>query len=174
MTDRLSWFRRQLRASGDSLVWAFEQISVEYQYRLPPAPAYLGDWSPARHMWHVTEYERCVAIPVMQSWLTDNHSDPASWQVDETNWESVQRGRPEKLIANFYTVRQAQINLLGELAEIDWDRQQQTPWGRKPLSMVVTKTFQHTYEHGDILLRMGLWWEDIERELAGEKIRFRG
>jgi hypothetical protein len=49
---------------------------------------------------------------------------------------------------------------LNQLASTDWSTPRQTSWRLKPLSMVVTKTFQHTYEHGDTLLRMGLWWEE--------------
>ena len=30
--------------------------------------------------------------------------------------------------------------------------------------MIVTKTYQHTFEHGDTLLRMGLWWEQFQQE----------
>ena len=29
--------------------------------------------------------------------------------------------------------------------------------------MIVTKTYQHTFEHGDTLLRMGLWWEEFQQ-----------
>jgi len=34
------------------------------------------------------------------------------------------------------------------------------------LAWVITKTFQHTYEHGDTLLRMGLWWQHILNEIV--------
>lgn len=39
------------------------------------------------------------------------------------------------------------------------------------MSMIVTKTFQHTYEHGDTLLRMGIWWESILDEMAKGQIK---
>jgi hypothetical protein len=44
----------------------------------------------------------------------------------------------------------AQIKLLDDLSAFDWDAPRETIWGMKPLSMVVTKTHQHTFEHGDI------------------------
>jgi hypothetical protein len=31
---------------------------------------------------------------------------------------------------------------------------------------VLTKTIQHTWEHGDTLMRMGLWWEHIQEQIA--------
>ena len=54
--------------------------------------------------------------------------------------------------------------LLDKLIDADWNAQRETLWGYKPLSMIVTKTFQHTYEHSDTLLRMGIWWEGILEE----------
>jgi hypothetical protein len=49
--------------------------------------------------------------------------------------------------------------LVDALEQVDWEAPQATLWGDKPLKMIVTKTYQHTFEHGDTLLRMGLWWE---------------
>ena len=57
-----------------------------------------------------------------------------------------------------------QIDLLDSLASVDWAETRPTVWGDKPLSLVVTKTYQHTFEHGDTLLRMGLWWKDMAEE----------
>ena len=54
--------------------------------------------------------------------------------------------------------------MLDELAQVDWEAPQATLWGDKPLKMIVTKTYQHTFEHGDTLLRMGLWWEEFQQE----------
>jgi hypothetical protein len=33
----------------------------------------------------------------------------------------------------------------------------------------VTKTYQHTLERCDTLLRMGLWWDDAERDIAARR-----
>ncbi|MBK8027204.1 MAG: hypothetical protein IPK19_38895 [Chloroflexi bacterium] len=63
----------------------------------------------------------------------------------------------------FLRMRQEQIALLDQLAAIDWEAPRETIWGYKPLSMVVTKTYQHTFEHGNTLLKMGLWWANFER-----------
>jgi hypothetical protein len=56
--------------------------------------------------------------------------------------------------------------LLDTLSGVDWTTPRATLWGHKPLSMIVTKTFQHTYEHGDTILRMGLWWKEDAEEAA--------
>ena len=167
MTDWIPWFRYQLKASADGFEWAFSRIPSHLHEQLPPDPAYLGTWSPARHVWHVTEYERCLALPSMIDWLKIEQIDE-DWPDDDEAWAKVQDRGFDTLIANFRRVRQQQIDLLDQLKDVDWDAPRETLWGLKPLSMVVTKTFQHTYEHGDTLLRMGLWWEEILKEQAEE------
>ena len=158
MTDWPTWFRYQLQASADGFVWGLEQLDSALHEQLPPAPDYMGTWQPARHLWHVTEYDRCVAIPSMRQWFGEAMPAGNSWDDSDEAWSQVAAKESEELIAAFREVRQAQLDLLDELVDVDWQRPQTTLWGHKPLAMVVTKTFQHTYEHGDTLLRMALWW----------------
>lgn len=166
MTDWVIWFRRQLQASGDGFVWAARQLPPAYHHAFPPDPNYLGTWEPARHVWHVAEYERCLALPSMRQWIGGPLPDGATWPDDDRAWASARHQSLEELCVAFQTVRQAQIALLDELAALDWEAPRDTLWGRKPLAMIVTKTFQHTYEHGDTLLRMVLWWQHIEQAIA--------
>lgn len=166
MTEFVEWFRYQLKASADGFEWAFSQIPSRFHNQLPPDPAYLGTWSPARHVWHVTEYERCLAIPSMVEWIPGSTSTDDDWLDDDNAWAKVQDRGIEELVSEFRRIRQQQIDLLDQLTSIDWNAPHETLWGPKPLSMVVTKTFQHTYEHGDTLLRMGLWWEETLEEEA--------
>ena len=166
MTDWGAWFRYQLKASADGFEWAYSRIPSAFLEQLPPDPGYLGTWSPSRHVWHVTEYERCLALPAMSAWIQGADSAEIDWPDDDDAWASVRERGAAQLIAQFRGIRQQQIALLDQLAAVDWDEPRETLWGLKPLSMVVTKTFQHTYEHGDTLLRMGLWWEEILKEEA--------
>lgn len=169
MTDWVTWFRYQLQASADGFAWAFAQIPSALHDQLPPAPDYLGTWSPARHVWHVSEYERCIVIPSMQQWLGAAMPGDDVWPDDDPTWATIHDRSLETLTTAFRLVRQQQIQLIDQLVSVDWDTPCATIWGQKPLSMVVTKTFQHTYEHGDTLLRMGLWWESILNQEADEE-----
>jgi hypothetical protein len=166
MTDYVPWFRSQLQASADSLRWAFSEISPSLRQNLPPEPGYLGTWPPVRHIWHVTEYERCLALPAMKQWLGSPLPPDDAWHDDDDTWAKVQARGFEELISAFDNVRQQEIRLLDQLTTTDWETPRETLWGPKPLAWIVTKTFQHTYEHGDTLLRMGLWWESILAEIA--------
>lgn len=169
MTDWVTWFRQQLPASADGFLWAARQLPHTSHFAFPPDPGYLGRWEPARHVWHVAEYERCLALPSMRQWLGEPIPDGANWPDDDHTWAAVRHLSLEDHCLAFQTVRQAQIALLEELVELDWQEPRETLWGRKPLAMIVTKTFQHTYEHGDTLLRMGLWWQHIEQAIAAER-----
>ena len=167
MTDWVPWFRVHLQTSAEGLIWAIQQIDPANLQRLPPRPSYLGTWPPARHIWHVSEYERCVALPSMQQWIGGPYLHDVQWPDDDVTWATVQHRPLAALIADFQAIRQQQIALLEKLTAIDWQFPQATLWGHKPLAAVITKTWQHTYEHTDTLLRMGLWWQDFAaREAA--------
>ena len=166
MTDWAQWFQYQLQASGDGFIWGFSQLPEYLLDQLPVEPGYLGTWQPLRHVWHVTEYERCLALPTMKQWLSGPMPPEDAWKDDDAAWAAVKDRRPAALSAAFRQVRQQQIDLLAQLANADWETPRETLWGMRPLSWIVTKTFQHTYEHGDTLLRMGIWWEHILGEIA--------
>lgn len=170
MTDWASWFRHQLRASADGFVWGVGQLDPDYHFALPPAPDYLGTWPPARHVWHVGEYERCLVIPTMRQWLGGALPPEDAWPDDDDAWALAQ-GRPmSQLLEAFGSIRQEQIQLLDALASADWAAPRTTLWGDRPLVWIVTKTFQHTYEHGDTILRMGLWWQHIAQQIAAHAL----
>jgi hypothetical protein len=167
MTNWAGWFRAQLQSSADGFVWALEQIAPELHDKLPPRPGYLGSWPPIRHIWHFSQYERYLVIPSMRQWLCYPPADGAGWtegDADDANFARVQQDGLSEVVATFCDIRRQQIVMLDELELVDWEAPQATLWGDKPLKMIVTKTYQHTFEHGDTLLRMGLWWEQFQQE----------
>lgn len=165
MTDWVQWFHQQLQSSAEGFTWGFSQIPAHLLDQIPVEPDVLGTWQPVRHVWHITGYERCLALPTMKQWSGAPLPPGDAWQDDDEAWAAADKS-PGVLIAAFQKVRQEQIDLLEQLANVDWETPRQTLWGDRPLSWIVTKTFQHTYEHGDTLLRMGLWWEYILNEIA--------
>jgi hypothetical protein len=164
--DWSGWFLKQLQASAEGFEWGFWSVPARQRTALPPDPPYLGLWPAVRHVWHVTEYERCLALPTMQQWLGGQRPPENAWLDDDATWRLSQELTPKELIDRFWAIRQQQLALVKELQGVDWQECRATGWGNKPLAWVVTKTFQHTYEHGDTLLRMGLWWEHILEQIA--------
>ena len=167
MTNWANWFRAQLQSSADGFVWASEQIAPALHYQLPPRPGYLGTWPPIRHVWHVTKYECTLVIPSMCQWLGGPLADGEGWHEGDDDDDDFARACQSGLadvVAAFCDIRRQQIVMLDELERVDWEAPQVTLWGDKPLKMIVTKTYQHTFEHGDTLLRMGRWWEELQQE----------
>jgi hypothetical protein len=174
MTECAKWFRYQLKATGDGFLWAFEQIEPVLHRQLPPAPHYMGTWSPRRLLWHVTEYERCLAVPSMRQWLNGSIPGEDAWLDDDATWSTVQDRTSGELTENFRAVHHAHMLLVDQLADIDWAALHETIWGSKSLAWVVTKTYQHRLEHGDTLLRMSLRWRDAEENIAQKAAQRQG
>lgn len=172
MTDWVRWFQTQLQASADGFVWAFAQINPEQWHRLPPDASYMGTWTPLRHVWHVTGYEEMIVVPAMQAWCGQPMPDGEKWQDDDDAFAAALAAglTADAMIARFRAVRQQQIDLLDELTSIDWEAPRPTLWGNQPLKMVVTKTYQHTFEHGDTLLRMALWWKENDTMSEAQRL----
>lgn len=105
----------------------------------------------------------------MRQWLGASLPPEDAWPDDEDAWRLARRQPMSHFLAAFRAIRQEQLQLLEQLAAVDWTAQRATLWGPKPLSWLVAKTFQHTYEHGNTLLRMGLWWEHIAAQTAAHQ-----
>ena len=138
------WFQRQLQASADGFVWAVEQVPAERRFLRPPLP--LGEWSAARHAFHLLYYERTIALPSMRQWLGE--AMPSMFGASEdTAWSRGGDWALDGLLAEFQEVRARQIALLPAFDEGLWDEPRQTVWRTVTLRWVVTKTYQHTAEH---------------------------
>ena len=61
------WFESQLLSTAEAFVWTVEQITPERKIAAPPAG--LGQWSAARHAFHLVYYEQKIALPSMRQWL---------------------------------------------------------------------------------------------------------
>lgn len=166
----VAWFERQLTSTVEGAVWALQQIPPARHGQRPPAPGYLGIWPPSRHLWHMAGYERAIVLPSMQQWLGGPLPDVAAWHDDDATW-AQQPPDSALLSAALTAVRAEQIAMLPALRAVDWAERRPTVWGMQPLAMVVTKTYQHTLEHTDTLLRMGLWWD---HRAAAEEARAAG
>jgi len=161
------WFSTQLEASADGFVWGVEQIPKERLYAPPPGPeGGLGEWVAARHAFHLLYYEREVALPAMQHWLggpnpsLDDYDEDVAWQ-----------NAPDlpTILREFHQVRAAQIALLPRIDETRWHEARETLWGSVTLRWVVSKTYQHTAEHINDVLRIALFWDlfanrDLQRQ----------
>ncbi len=151
------WFDKQLQASADGLIWSVEQVPTERHQRQPPPN--LGQWSVARHLFHMVDYEQKFVLPLMRQWLGE--AAPIFVYDEEDAWQQVQVETIQPLVAQFRAVRSEQLALLPLFKASAWSEARQTfdKDESATLRWVVTKTYQHTAAHTNDLLRMALFWE---------------
>jgi hypothetical protein len=151
------WFTKQLQSSTDGLVWSAEQVPAERHFRQPPAN--LGQWSVARHLFHMVDYEQKFALPLMRQWLGE--AAPVFVYDEEDAWQRVQAESLAPLVAQFRAVRNEQLALLPLFKENTWYKVRKTFEDEETATLlwVVTKTYQHTAAHTNDLLRIALFWD---------------
>jgi hypothetical protein len=153
-----SWFQQQLQTSADGFVWAVKQMPPERRFASPPL--LFGEWSAARHAFHMLFYERTIALPSMRQWL--GGPPPAVFGTsEETAWRDRAANDLEGLLVAFREIRAEQIGLLSQYDGSAWDQTHSTVWGAMALRWVVTKTYQHTAEHTHNVLSMVLFWDMV-------------
>lgn len=154
MINHAEWFSSRLSSSVQEIAWTLDQIPVERQQRKPPTQ--LGDWSAARHLFHIMYYEETLALPGMRQWW----GDPMP-QVADSDEENAWSGSEpvQEMLPRIMAIREQQIFLISKIADADWQRASQTIWGPVTLFWVVAKTYQHTAEHISDLLRIALFWD---------------
>ncbi len=148
------WFSHQLKSSAEGFAWAIQRVPEPLRYIAPPGT--LGEWTAARHLFHLFYYEEYLALPGMQQWLDaplpvlEEEGEDAAWKGNE---------QVEDLLPRFLDIRNRQIALLPAFRLDDWNRSCETVWGQTTLEWVVAKTYQHTAEHISDVLRIALFWD---------------
>jgi hypothetical protein len=158
--DPAAWFTTHLQASADGLVWGVEQVPPARRVIRPPGPhdgpSPLGEWTVARHVFHMLYYEQHCALPSMRQWLHEPMPSMNAYDEDGA-WDPSQS--IDELISGFQRVRAAQIALIPRFAPAAWDETRDAVWGPVTLRWVVSKTYQHTAEHTNDILRIALFWD---------------
>jgi hypothetical protein len=155
MSQYSTWFHEQLQNGADGFVWSAEQIPAARLYEQPPKA--LGEWSAARHVFHMMYYEKTIALPSMYQWLGGT-VPPEDETAEDRVWADNQ-ATMEDLLEQFKSVRSEQIALLPKFDSTVWNSTREALWGPVTLLWVVSKTFQHTAEHTNDIMQMSLWWD---------------
>jgi hypothetical protein len=155
MKNYSEWFREQLQNVADGFVWGTQQVPESRRDASPPKG--LGEWTVARHVYHLWYYEQTIALPSMQQWLGGaipflDHKD------EDKHWDKT-RESVAVLLEKFRTVRAEQIALFPQFDNAAWNTTCEAVWGPVSLLWVVSKTYQHTAEHINDVMRIGLFWD---------------
>lgn len=163
------FFADKLRESAENLAWAVEQVPAERRFASPPQA--LGEWSAARQVFHLTHYERTLALPTVRQWLGAPRPPRDAWLREEVIWNDGQGRDLDALLADFHAVRREQIALLPCFDAAAWEESRVAIWepATTTLSWTVMKTYQHTFEHTNTILQIVLF-----SDMIVERMRQRG
>lgn len=162
MQSLSAWFYQQIQTSTEGFLWAVELIPQERHY-LPPRP---DRWPVARIVYHMLCYDRYIGLPALRQWaggelstagLTGSIEGDAA--LEEANWQQGEGHEVQAMLADFRELRAEQLSLLQQFPESVWSEERDALWGPVTLKWVATKTYQHTLEHTDEILRSYLWWK---------------
>jgi hypothetical protein len=160
--ENAAWFKTHLGGSAEAFAWAARDVPEERRLAAPPPG--LGEWSAARHVFHLVVYESAIAQPSMRQWLGEPAPDLAGMS-EELAWQSVPRDY-EAMLDAFRVVRGEQLDLLDAFSPDGWQEIRRTIWGDVSLHWVVSKTYQHTAEHISDVMRIALFWDSFARQQA--------
>ena len=157
--DASTLFERQISANTEAFVWAVGQVPPDRLFAIPPR--LLGEWPAARQAFHLLYYEREVALPSTRLWAGgayptfEGYNEQAAWDAWDRDIESV--------LAEFARVREGQLAVFRRADDPAWNTERDTPWDRRTLHWVASKTLQHAFEHTNAVLKTSLLWEHYER-----------
>ncbi|GLV59405.1 hypothetical protein KDH_62320 [Dictyobacter sp. S3.2.2.5] len=169
--DYVQHFTRLLQHSCNDFIWATQQIAVEKLNSVPPHRP--ESWSVARIIFHLRFQEEKVVLPNMRLWLTDRAlyarqddvlieryaAFETLTQDEEEAW--LQQPDIQAALKHFQTQRTIQIALLQEIDADIWEDRRATVWGEVTLRWAVTKTYQHSVEHINDVLKPALYWTGL-------------
>lgn len=151
------FFRRQVEANTEALVWAVGEVG-ETRWHVSP-PVLLGEWPAARHLFHLLYYEREVTLRSLRLWFGapypnfESYDEPAAWAAAP---------HAEAVLAQVVGLRAEQLDIIARADDALWAEVRRTPWGERTLYWVASKTLQHALEHTNNLLKIALLWEHYE------------
>lgn len=166
--DLSAWFAYQLKAGMDGFIWAVHEVPAERQQIMPLKP--FGEWSVARHIFHLLYYERTAVIPHMLYWLGELETFPPfdeQHYTEDGDWEKYGQAMSiEQLLREFQEVRETQIALLPRFSAELWLAKKPNGWiAEHDIKWIISKTFQHTAEHTHDVMAIALFWEGALRYL---------
>ncbi|MGC9778340.1 MAG: DinB family protein [Candidatus Heimdallarchaeota archaeon] len=173
-----NFLAKQLEETAQILDWAMKLVPEERLLEIPPHSShskasedvkrYFGSWSAYRIFFHLIHYEENVALPNMLLWLDKSqHIERKCGGETKAYQEALEKRIDlETLLDSFHKVRKKQIDVINNIPDKLWiEKKPNTNWGNVTVEFIVTKSIQHTLEHGNKILRNVLFWDSHLRQL---------
>lgn len=173
------FFSNQLKSTLEAILWLlenypqkngetppFDKLSEKLFPEFKAGYNFFGKWSRKRILFHLAFYEEMLVIPTMVLWSEEKELEIQNFPNEET--EFSQDIDIDILKSKFGELRQKQIQIINGLSQNSWNISKNTIWGDKKLVWVVGKTIQHSYEHGNKMLRHAIFWEYQAKMLLDE------
>ena len=158
----------RLEDSLESLTWAVSLVPAIWHHQPPPWREATGaaPWSVAQNLAHLVIYEETVAAPVLEELLAGGDGSAAvpSWRDERFAEERLGfawLGREPigELLERLQRARLRQVEAVRAFSEEGFNTPITALWGpsQQTPGWVATKTFQHTWEHGNGILQVALF-----------------
>lgn len=156
-----------LRESLATVEWAVSLLPPRWSHDLPDH--YEADaWGAAMNVAHLAVYEEALAAPLIASLAAGGDGTDAAASAAERTAEAFAiADQPLRvLLQRLRSARQRQIKIVEEYDPKRFNVPLAPHWGRlyprygsrlHSAAWVATKTFQHTWEHGNAILRLALF-----------------
>lgn len=154
------FYRTRLTNSADELAWAVQQIPTG-RWFVSPLPAF-GEMAVAQVVFHVAWSDRHILTPQLRQWTDDDQPPLHRHDIpnESAEWRAtVNQTDMETLLAGFRAGRDEMLALLDAYSPDAFEAIRPTIWGEVTLKWMLTRVYQHTVEHTDTLLKMGLFWD---------------
>jgi hypothetical protein len=172
LTERTDTIDR-LRRSLDDVLYAVSITPETWRHRAPATVEgldWLGGWSVAENLAHLAVYEESIAAPVLEAILAgrDGTDDVISvLEGDyEARWRNLAASPIEHISQRLADARDHQIAAVSSMSDDLFHELTTALWATDltrnghSAAWVATKTFQHTWEHGNSILRIALFAPD--------------
>ncbi|MCE7743764.1 MAG: DinB family protein [Candidatus Heimdallarchaeota archaeon] len=169
-----NFLAKQLGETAQIIDWAINLVPEDRLLEIPPHSThpkadeslqrYFGLWSAYRLMFHLVHYEENWALPGLKNWLGEIIPAKKDIPNEKEMWdkELVKGVDLKLLLKRFHSVREKQIEALSKMSDNLWkEKKTDTYWGEATAEFTVSKTIQHTLEHGNKLTRMAIHWDRL-------------
>lgn len=177
-TNSKDFLARQLEETVQIIDWAMKSVPDERLLENPPhfthpeasdnVKKYFGSWSAYRILFHLLHYEESAALPNLALWLDESERMKRSCGGEKKAYEEAMMNELslQTLLDRFHVVRKKQIDVLNRITKAQWtEKRSNTNWGNVTIEFIITKSIQHTLEHGNKILRNVLFWDSHLRRL---------